>query len=141
MATLRAQFEPFIDEASRKFIVDGVDFHNVAATGLSAWYPVNFVLRGERGDILGGLLASLWGDWLHVSHLWVSVAVRGAGNGTLLMGEAEAYARDRGAIGITLETFSFQARPFYERLGFEVCGIIEGYPAGHVNFLMKKALA
>ena len=141
METVRAQFEPFIDEASRKFIEDGVDLHNVAATGLSAWYPVNFVLRGERGDVLGGLLSSLWGDWLHVTHLWVSAAVRGAGHGRSLMLEAEAYARARGAVGITLETFSFQARPFYERLGFEVCGIVEGYPPGHVNFLMKKVLA
>jgi predicted N-acetyltransferase YhbS len=52
-----------------------------------------------------------------VTHLWVSAAVRGAGHGTSLMREAEGYARDRGAIGITLETFSFQARSFYERLG------------------------
>jgi ribosomal protein S18 acetylase RimI-like enzyme len=140
MEMVRTQFEPFIDDASRKFIEDGIDFHNVAATGLSAWYPVNFVLRGERGDILGGLLANLWGDWLHVSHLWVSVAVRGAGHGRSLMREAEAYARGKGAIGITLETFSFQARPFYERLGFEVWSTIEGYPPGHTNFLLKKAL-
>jgi hypothetical protein len=69
METIRAHLEPFIDEASRNFIVDGVDFHNVARTGLSAWYPVNFVLRGERGDVLGGVLANLWGDWLHVTHL------------------------------------------------------------------------
>jgi ribosomal protein S18 acetylase RimI-like enzyme len=140
METVRTRFEPFIDDAARKFIEDGIDFHNVAATGLSAWYPVNFVLRGERGDILGGLLANLWGDWLHVSHLWVSVAVRGAGHGRSLMREAEAYARGKGAIGITLETFSFQARPFYERLGFEVWSTIEGYPPGHTNFLLKKAL-
>jgi ribosomal protein S18 acetylase RimI-like enzyme len=57
------------------------------------------------------------------------------------MQEAEAYARSKGAVGITLETFSFQARPFYERLGFEVSGTVEGYPRGHVNFLMKKLLA
>jgi hypothetical protein len=33
---------------------------------------------------------------------------------------------------------SFQARPFYERIGFEVCGTIEGYPPGHVKFNLKK---
>jgi ribosomal protein S18 acetylase RimI-like enzyme len=141
METVRAEFEPFIDEDSRKFIMDGIDFHNVAKTGLSAWYPVNFALRGERGDVLGGLLANLWGNWLHVTHLWVSEAVRGAGHGTSMMREAEAYARDGGAIGITLETFSFQAKTFYEGLGFVVCAIIDDYPPGHVKFDLKKTLA
>jgi ribosomal protein S18 acetylase RimI-like enzyme len=138
MERVCAHFEPLIDEAARKFIMDGVDFYNVAETGLSDWYPVNFALRGERGDTLGGLLANLWGDWLHVTRLWVSSAVRGAGNGKLLMSEADAYARARGVVGITLETYSFQARPLYERLGFQVCGIIEGYPPGHVKFDLKK---
>jgi len=110
MKMVRVQFEPFIDETSRKFIVDGIDFYNVAKTALPDWYPVNFVLRGERGDVLGGLLGDLWGGWLHVSHLWVSETARGAGNGKLLMSEVEAYARERGAIGITLDTYSFQAR-------------------------------
>ena len=46
--------------------------------------------------------------------------------------DAEAYARTRGATGATLETYSFQARPFYERLGYEVVGMLEGHPLGHV---------
>src|SRR6266566_7910016 len=110
METMHIALEPFIDEAARRFIVEGVDFYNIAATGLPDWYPVNFVLRGERGDVLGGLLGDIWGGWLHVSHLWVSETARGAGNGKLLMSEVEAYARERGAIGITLDTYSFQAR-------------------------------
>ena len=56
------------------------------------------------------------------------------------MKEAEVYARATGAVGITLETYSFQARPFYERLGFEVCGTIEGYPPGRVKFDLRKNL-
>ncbi|MGE5138902.1 MAG: GNAT family N-acetyltransferase [Rudaea sp.] len=56
------------------------------------------------------------------------------------MTEAEAYARSRGAVGATLETFSFQARPFYESLGYEVFGSLDGFPPGHVKFFLRKAL-
>ena len=138
---VRIEFEPFISEGARQFIVNGVDMYNVAATSLPDYFPVNFVLRGEHGDVLGGVLGQLWGGWLQVFHLWVAEAERGAGHGRRLMEDAEAYARSRGAVGATLETYSFQARPFYERLGYEVFGMLDGYPLGHVKFFLRKALA
>jgi GNAT superfamily N-acetyltransferase len=58
-------------------------------------------------------------------HLWVAEAARGAGHGRRLMEDAEAYARSRGAVGATVETHSFQARPFYERLGYQVFGTLD----------------
>lgn len=137
----RIEFEPFISEATRQFIVNGVDSYNIAATGLPEYFPVNFILRGECGDVLGGLLSQLWGSWLQVTYLWVSEAARRAGHGTRLMARAENYARSRGALGATLETYSFQARPFYERLGYEVFATLEGYPPGHVRYCLRKALA
>jgi len=136
--TLRITFEQHPAEDVQRFIVEGVDAHNMAITGLSEFYPVNFVLRGERDDVLGGFLGLLWGSWLHVSHLWVSGAARNSGHGSRLLGHAEDYARSRGAIGSTLETYSFQAKPFYERQGYEVFGALEGFPPGHVKFVLKK---
>ena len=141
MEAVRIEFEPFINEGARQFIVNGVDYYNVAATSLPDYFPVNFVLRGQRGEVLGGVLGQLWGGWLQVTCLWVAEAARGVGHRTRLMEEAEAYARSRGAIGVTLETYSFQARPFYERLGYEVFSTLEGYPLGHVKFYLRKALA
>jgi ribosomal protein S18 acetylase RimI-like enzyme len=129
--------EPFIDEGTRQFIVNGLDYYNIATTGFADYFPVNFVLRGERNDVLG----ECWGGWLHVTVLWVSEAARGSGHGRRLMENAESYARARGAVGATLETYSFQARPFYERLGYQVCGTVDGYPPGHVNYLLKKVFA
>ena len=141
MEPLRIDFEPFIDEHSRAFIVNGVDSFNIAATGLPDYFPVNFLLRSARADVLGGLLGQLWGGWLHVTYLWVAAAARGQGHGTQLLSEAEAYARSRGAVGATLETYSFQARPFYERLGYALCGTLDGYPPGHAKFFLRKTLA
>jgi len=95
METMGIEFEPFLDEAARQFIVNGVDYYKIAVTGLPDWFPVNFILHGERRDVLGGVLGQLWGGWLQVTHLWVTEAARGAGHGTRLMENAEAYARSR----------------------------------------------
>lgn len=83
--------------------MNGVDGYNIATTSLPDYFPVNFVLRGERGDLLGGVLGQLWGGWLQVSHLWVAEAARGVGHGTRLLQNAEAYARSRGAVARRLK--------------------------------------
>ena len=62
--------------------------------------------------------------------LWVAMSQRGKGHGAKLLSAAEDYASTRGAVGATLETYSFQAGPFYERLGYEPCGKLDGYPPG-----------
>jgi len=140
METARIEFAPFINDAERQFVVNGVDNYNIASTGVSGYFPVNFVLRGERGDVLGGVLGQLWGGWLQVTYLWITEVARGVGHGTRLMENMEAYARSRGAVGMTLETHSFQAQPFYERLGYEVFGALDGYPLGHAKLFLKKRL-
>ena len=140
MGPLRIDFDPHGSEAEARFIEDSVNLHNVAATGRADYMPVRFLLRSEQGELLGGVTAYLWGGWLHVQFLFVAPAVRGAGHATRLMDAAEAYALERGCAHATLETFSFQARPFYERRGYHVVGTVEGYPPGHAKYLLRKAL-
>ena len=140
MESVRLEFEPFIDEGTRQFIVNGLDNYNIAATGTPNYFPVNFVLRGEHGDVLGGALGQVWGGWLQVFYLWVAEAVRGQGHASRLMDAAEDYAKMRGCVGALLDTHSFQARPFYERRGYEVFGALENCPVGHARFFLQKRL-
>ena len=138
-ADLKISFEPYNEEA-KQFVTDGIGNYNIATTGEESWYPVAFFVRNEAGEILGGLHGGIWGRWLYVKILWVAKPARGQGSGRKLMEAAEAYARERGCAGIHLETFSFQARPLYEKLGFEIFGEIENYPPGHTFFFMRKTL-
>jgi hypothetical protein len=56
------------------------------------------------------------------------------------MDAAEAYARERGGHMVVLDTHSFQARPFYERRGYEVFATLDDFPRGHQKFFLKKKL-
>jgi hypothetical protein len=84
--------------------------------------------------VLGGLLGDIWGGWLHVSFLWVARPLRQNGWARRLMREAERYAIARGAHDAHLETFSFQARPLYEKLGYELFGQLDDFPPGHTKY-------
>jgi uncharacterized protein (DUF924 family)/GNAT superfamily N-acetyltransferase len=132
--------DPLPPEPLSRFVTESLASYNVAATGLSAWYPVGFFLKSASGEWLGGLLGNIWGSWLHVTHLWVASVARRRGNGTRLLQAAEDYAIERGCIGATLETYSFEARPFYEKRGYEVFGSLEHYPPGHSRFFLRKQL-
>ena len=141
MEELQIAFEPYADQGQKDIVINGVDYHNIAATGHAAYYPVGFYLRDGREEVLGGLLGEIWGGSLDVSHLWVAEAARGAGHGTRLLQAAERYAIERGCRGAFLGSFSFQAPAFYQKQGYEVFGVLEDHPPGHRMFLLRKRLA
>ena len=139
MADIEIVFEQ-TPGASAQTVRDRLDLYNVGATGVSTYYPVNYFLKNKRGETLGGLMGSVWGGWLHIAWLWVDESVRGQDWGTRLMDLAEAYGRERGCHSATLDTHSFQARPFYEARGYEVFGTLDDYPKGHKKFFLRKKL-
>jgi GNAT superfamily N-acetyltransferase len=108
--------------------------------------PINrldiaLTLRDERGNLEGGLWGRAAFDWLFVEYLAVPPHLRGNGAGTALMLQAERIAREHGCIGIWLDTFSFQARPFYEKLGYTLFGQLDDHPRGGTRYFMQKRLA
>ncbi|MSP76778.1 MAG: GNAT family N-acetyltransferase [Rhodospirillaceae bacterium] len=141
MAKLEMVFDPTENSPSAERVKNGVIFHNFAATGVTAFYLTNFFLKSERGELMGGLLGMIWGGCLHISILWVDEAARGEGNATRMMDAAEAYAREHHCHLATLYTHSFQARPFYEKRGYEVFGTLEDYPPAHAKYFLKKRLS
>lgn len=101
---------------------------------------LSLLVRDDAGAILGGMWGNSSRQWLYIDLLGLPPALRGSGMGTRLMGMAEAEARRRGCVAIWLDTFSFQARPFYEKLGFHVFAQIPDYPEGHTRFFLTKRI-
>ena len=94
----------------------------------------------ETDSLTGGLRASCYWNTLHIELLWLSQAVRGTGAGTKLVQQAERFAFENGCEKAFVETTSWQARPFYERLGYRLLGTLEGRPKGHATHYLTKSL-
>jgi GNAT superfamily N-acetyltransferase len=134
--------QPYAASDVMETVNRGIQTHASAAIGLpeQMWFAANFFLRSEDGEILGGALGNTWGLWLYVSDVWVDPSLRGKGCATKLMTAIEQMAIERRCVNSYLDTFSFQARPLYEKLGYKVFGTLEDHPKGHSHYFLKKAL-
>jgi GNAT superfamily N-acetyltransferase len=128
------------DPAARSAIVRGLVDYNEKRIGHPEGYRPLVVLLADPNihETIGGLWGATSLSWLHIDLLFVPEPLRGTGIGRRLMREAEAEAIRRGCIGSWLDTYSFQARGFYEKLGYSVFGTIADYPPGHSRFFVKK---
>lgn len=96
------------------------------------------VLARRGPELVAGLLGFTHWNWLHIRYLWVAEPFRRQGLGRQLVLAAEREARLRGCAHAHLDTFSFQAVPFYERLGYSIFGQLDDYPPGHTKVFLQK---
>lgn len=89
-------------------------------------------------DMLGGLVGHTWARWLHITYLYVTASARGTGLGRTLLDHAERIARERGCVAAIVQTWDFQATEFYAKFGYEVKGMVEGYPPGITDYTLVK---
>jgi GNAT superfamily N-acetyltransferase len=140
MTEIRIVSDPHASESLKQVVVDHLDAYNIAVTGFSAYSPVNLFLRDEGDEVVGGLLGGIWGGVLYVRILWVSEAFRGRDFGRRLMETAERRAVERGCRHVFLDTFTFQAPGFYEKLGYRTYAKADDWPVGHAHHFLRKDL-
>ncbi|MFA7112412.1 MAG: GNAT family N-acetyltransferase [Sphaerochaeta sp.] len=94
----------------------------------------------EDGCLVGGLVFSVFGDWLELDFLWVDQGFRGRGVGKELLARAEAYAKDCGCKTAVVNTMSFQAKPFYEKNEYVLMYTQKNYPKTSSRYYLEKKL-
>ncbi len=126
--------------AAKKLVAAGLEDFN--RRHMSASTPRAFAVTAtEEGATRGGVIAEGIGEWMYVTLLWVEDAFRRRGFGSSLLREAEREAKQRGAKGILVDTYSFQAPDFYRKHGYSAYGQVEDVPqTGLVWYRFKKAL-
>ena len=99
--------------------------------GLTAWDGETFA---------GGAEYQMNYGWCFLKLLAVEPAFRGRNVGSRLMDELERLMQAEGAIGIWLDTYGYQAAPFYTRHGFEEFGRLAGATPNEDRIFMRKLL-
>jgi len=112
----------------------------IAAAGAGEERPFGiFVRDGERG-IVAGISGMTWGGCCELHAMWVDERLRGRGLARALMAEAESVAKRRGCALVEFFAYDLLAAGLYERLGYDVVGVIEDCPAGSAARWFRKGL-
>ncbi len=126
-----------------KSIVGGMNAYNLSHIAAMAptWTPLEFALKDDEGNLLGGILGGI-GYWngLEIKLLWVAEKFRSQGLGSNLLHHMETEAKKLGATISMLDTFDFQAEGFYSKMGYKPVGEIADFPEGHRRIYFSKKL-
>ena len=107
-------------------------------------------IKDKQGDFMwvvlddkvciGGVSGEYYEKTVYVSRLAVDPLYKHQGIGTKLMMMVEEDAIAKGFKFIELGTTDFQARPFYEKLGYKVIHTMPNYPKGYNCYSLIKSL-
>ena len=128
------------DEATRLALLEPLRAYNQSTAGPSNYLPLVVALHDEQGSVKGGVWGYTAYGWLYVQLLFVPERDRGAGWGKRLMALAESEALVRGCHDAWLDTHGFQAKGFYEKLGYVQFGQLPDYPPPFYRHFFRKRL-
>lgn len=123
-----------------QFLEDQINRFNVEETGIDDGGLLAIFLRNDQSEIIAGLFGWSWGGCCEIRYLWVDAAWRKQGLGRKLLLAAEQEALARGCGQVVLDTHSFQAPEFYQKLGYEIIGEHKDYPRQHSKYYLRKKL-
>ena len=100
--------------------------------------PLNLYVEDEHGEIMAGLVAETFGNWLEIEYLFVKEDLRGQGIGSQLLQQAESEAKKRNCRFAFVNTYQFQAPAFYQKHGYQEVFILKDYPyTGQRHYYQK----
>lgn len=100
-----------------------------------------FAITAKDGESLkGGMVFTIFGQWVELDFFWIDPEHRNRGLGKAILRRAESYSISKGCHKAFATTLSFQAKPFYEKMGYRVVYAQENYPLSSTRFFMEKIL-
>ena len=121
-----------------QIIGDLIRSYNRSKREVAESEPLNLYIEDEHGEIMAGLVAETFGNWLEIEYLFVKEDIRGQGIGSQLLHQAESEAKKRNCRFAFVNTYQFQAPVFYQKQGYKEVFILKDYPyTGQRHYYQK----
>lgn len=129
--------EPFSEELKNQ-LYSGFARHALETIGYESSFEHIAFIASEHTQFAGAIVIRLFWGALHITHLYLEAPYRGKRLGTKLLERAFSYAKEHHCRFAFVETMSFQAKGFYEKLGFVLEITRSGYDHGISMHYLRK---
>ena len=136
---MQVRFENTESQKSQ-IIGDLIRSYNRSKREVAESEPLNLYVEDEHGEIMAGLVAETFGNWLEIEYLFVKEDLRGQGIGSQLLHQAESEAKKRNCRFAFVNTYQFQAPAFYQKQGYKGVFTLKDYPYTGQRHYYKKNL-
>ena len=111
-----------------QIIGDLIRSYNRSKREVAESETLNLYIEDEHGEIMAGLVAETFGNWLEIEYLFVKEDIRGQGIGSQLLHQAESEDKKRNCRFAFVNTYQFQAPAFYQKQGYKEVFTLKDYP-------------
>ena len=132
------QEEPIQED--EQVLNDGISDESALKKNMEPIKPFRVFIKDTNGIVLGGASGTIFYGSLYVDMLWLKKELRGQGLGKKLMMEAEKIGRERQCTFVTLNTMDWEALSFYQKLGYQIEFVREGYTNESKMYMLRKIL-
>lgn len=132
------QEEPIQED--EQVLNDGISDESALKKNMEPIKPFRVFIKDTNGIVLGGASGTIFYGSLYVDMLWLKKELRGQGLGKKLMMEAEKIGREWKCTFATLNTMDWEALPFYQKLGYQIEFVREGYSNESKMYMLRKML-
>ena len=129
-----------IESQKSQVIGDLIRSYNRSKREAAESEPLNLYVEDDSGELLAGLVAETFGNWLEIEYLFVKEELRGQGIGSQLLQQVESEAKKRNCRYVFVNTYQFQAPAFYQKHGYQEVFALKDYPCTGQRHYYQKDL-
>lgn len=134
-------YQDELTPAHKKIIIEGLNSNAYLKKELGKNNgSFSFSIENDSGEFEAGISGFHYYGCFYIDLLFVKESARGKGYGSKLMQKVENLARERGCLFMAVNTMDFEGKPFYEKHGYKVEFIREGFEKGSVMYYMRKTI-
>ena len=127
-----------IESQKSQVIGDLIRSYNRSKREAAESEPLNLYVEDDSGELMAGLVAETFGNWLEIEYSFVKEDLRGQGIGSKLLQQAESEAKKRNYRYVFVNTYQFQAPAFYQKHGYKEVFTLKDYPyTGQRHYYQK----
>ena len=127
-----------IESQKSQVIGDLIRSYNRSKREVAESEPLNLYVEDDSSELMAGLVAETFGNWLEIEYLFVKEDLRGQGIGSKLLQQAESEAKKRNCRSVFVNTYQFQAPAFYQNHGYKEVFTLKDYPyTGQRHYYQK----